>query len=80
MYMESTPLNHPQRWDIHVHSNPNVIITWCTLDIAMVGGCLVSTLVSITCPLSEINLELFTLRYAIKLSMGRCCEFQLGDI
>ena len=75
MYMESTPLNHPQRWDIHVRSNPNVIV-WS----AMVGGCLVSTLVSITCPLSEINLELFTLRYAIKLSMGRCCEFQLGDI
>ena len=41
--------------------------------------CLVGTLLSITCPLTEINLGLFTLRYAIKLSMGRCCEFQLGD-
>ena len=34
---------------------------------AMVGGCLVSTLVSINCPFTEIILELFTLRYAIKL-------------
>ena len=42
-------------------------------------GCLVATLLSITCPLTEINLGLFALRYAIKLSMGRCCEFQLGD-
>ena len=41
--------------------------------------CLVGTLVSITCPLTEINLELFTLRYAIKRSMGRCWEFQLGN-
>ena len=32
--------------------------------------CLVGTLLSITCPLTEINLGLFTLRYAIKLSMG----------
>ena len=79
MYIESTPLNHPQRWDIHVSSNPNVIITWC-LECHGGGGFLVSTLVSINCPLTEINLELFILRYAIKLSMGRCCEFQLGDI
>ena len=42
--------------------------------------CLVGTLLSITCPLTEINLGLFTLRCAIKLStMSRCCEFQLGD-
>ena len=41
--------------------------------------CLVGTLLSITSPLTEINLGLFTLRYAIKLSMGRCCEFQLDD-
>ena len=27
-YMESTPLNHPQRWDIHVSSNPNVIMVF----------------------------------------------------
>ena len=41
--------------------------------------CLVGTLLSITCPLTEIHLGLFTLRYAIKRSMGRCWEFQLGN-
>ena len=42
--------------------------------------CLVGTLLSITYHLTEINLGLLNLRYAIKLStMSRCCEFQLGD-
>ena len=77
MYMESTPLNHPQRWDIHVSSNPNVIIT-CTWCLECHGGRVLGLYTCINH--LPLNLELFTLRYAIKLSMGRCCEFQLGDI